>query len=343
MAKTSIQWADHSINPFRARNLETGAVGHFCVKISPGCKFCYASKMQNPYLTQLEYVAENRSKVELFLEEKALEEVIRRRKPTRYFWCDMTDALLEDYPDEWIDRCFGAMALTPQHTHMVLTKRHERLLMWSTRKFLAGDVQVHANDLRDRYKIPCAAVIQGNAMTMSLEEKLGVIDCEPWPLPNVHLGVSVEDQQHADERIPLLLKTPAAVRFLSVEPLLGLVDLTRLRPAGCSGWIDAIGRREHRGPSVFHVETGLDWVIVGGESGPGARPMDIAWVRSIRDQCRAALVPFFFKQWGEHAPVSGCAYHIAPPMQRVGKKKAGRILDGRTWDEIPEGVIRESI
>lgn len=127
MSKTSIEWADHSINPFRARNLETGKIGHFCVKVSPGCKNCYSSKLQSPYLTQLEFVASNRSKVQLFLEENALDQVLRRKTPTRYFWCDMTDMFLDDYPDAWIWKCLEVMRLTPQHTHMVLTKRADRL------------------------------------------------------------------------------------------------------------------------------------------------------------------------------------------------------------------------
>ena len=262
MAKTSIEWCDHSVNPFRARNKETGATGHWCCKISAGCKGCYASRLQ-PRFGTLPFVAENREKVELYLEERVLHEVLRRRKPTRYFWCDMTDMFLEDYPDEWIDQCFAAMALTPWHTHMILTKRAERLLRYSDFRF---DNREHAIGSWMRYYKP---------VDPGLPE---------MPLPNVRLGVSCEDQQHADERIPLLLQTPAAVRFVSAEPLLGPIDLYRYMP-----WTDI---------STPEFGTGLDLVIVGGESGPGARPMNIEWARDIVRQCREANVACFVKQMG---------------------------------------------
>jgi protein gp37 len=167
-------------------------------------------------------------------------------------------------------------------------------------------------------------------------------------LPNVWLGVSVEDQATADERIPSLLDTPAAVRFLSVEPMLGPIlfrDVPGFNRSGSAG----------------HEILNHLWVIVGGESGPGARPMHPDWARSIRDQCVTARVPFFFKQWGEWLPIDqpwkqdspknlgknerwmnlagGHGFHGENVwrMRRVGKKAAGRELDGRTWDEMPEG------
>ncbi|ETX26430.1 hypothetical protein RISW2_04375 [Roseivivax isoporae LMG 25204] len=149
-----------------------------------------------------------------------------------------------------------------------------------------------------------------------------------WPLSNVWLGVSAEDQRRADERVPHLLATPAVVRFVSAEPLLGPVGLTRW--SGLEGDGDTMG-------------FGLDWVIVGGESGPGARPMHPDWARSLRDQCTAAGVPFFFKQWGAWAPDEIGPEDIRsvefPPGHveylHVGKRAAGRKLDGRNWDEVP--------
>ena len=153
----------------------------------------------------------------------------------------------------------------------------------------------------------------------------------PWPLPNVWLGVSVEDQKRADERIPVLIDTPAAVRFLSVEPLLGPVNL-----------IQACGT--YRGKKPLK-KSALDWVIVGGESGKNARPMHPEWVRSIRNQCLNAGVPFFFKQWGEYGPRADMKIDLEhfrysemwnqDFVYKLGKKKAGRMLDGRTWDEMP--------
>jgi protein gp37 len=144
------------------------------------------------------------------------------------------------------------------------------------------------------------------------------------PLPNVWLGVSAENQQWADIRIPALLDTPAAVRFVSAEPLLGPIDM--------DNWLAMYPEDEDGVPYLGD----LDWVIVGGESGPGARPMQPAWVRSLRDQCVDADVAFLFKQWGNWAPVD--PPEVPGHMRMVGKKAAGRELDGRTWDQYPEAV-----
>lgn len=157
------------------------------------------------------------------------------------------------------------------------------------------------------------------------------------------VGTSVEDQKAADERIPKLLQVPAAVRFLSCEPLLGPVDLWGARYARPNG--GTIG-------AVTHWEGGVDWVIVGGESGPGARPMHPDWVRQLRAECQAADVPFLFKQWGEHCPAGQVVAvprehkpsqaHVFPDGRltiRVGKKAAGRLLDGREWNELPKAAV----
>jgi len=266
MNKTSIQWTDFTVNPFRFRNRETGKVGHHCVKISPGCKNCYAGKMQTgPYLSGLSYIEENKAKGEFFLDEKVLEQILRRRKPARIFWCDMTDMFLEDYPDEWIDRCFAVMALTPHLTHQVLTKRSKRMreyLSFSPSKNFPNASAMYqrvlyaANELRFKRPTLCAIPIS---------------DPVSWPLRNVHLGVSVEDQQRK-ERIEDLRNMPAALRFLSLEPLLEDLGTLDLR--------------------------GINWVIVGGESGPGARPCVLSCVRSIVAQCRGAAVKCFVKQLG---------------------------------------------
>jgi protein gp37 len=241
VAKTSIQWTDHSVNPIRARL--GNAVGHHCVKVSPGCTNCYSSQLQSRFRMP-RFEMGKRKDVEPFFDEKRLQEVLRRRIPTKWFWCDMSDLFGEWVPDEWIDRCFVTMAKTQQHIHQVLTKRPERM--------------------RDY----CEA------------RRLGL------PLPNVWLGVSCEDQQRADERIPILLQTPAAVRFISAEPLLGPIDL--VRSVNRLDWLDAASLKPG----------GLDWVIVGGESGPNARPCYVEWVRGIVEQCQAAGVPAFVKQLG---------------------------------------------
>jgi protein gp37 len=244
---------------------------------------------------------------------------LKRRKPTSYFVDSQSDLFHEALPDADIDRVFAVMARCPRHTFQILTKRADRL-----RAYFADP---------DARRAAWAA--HADAATVA---------ARGWPLPNVWLGVSVDDQPRADARIPALLATPAAVRFLSCEPLLGPVDLTRVatppRDALRPGADD--GRRLH-------------WVIAGGESGPDARPMHPDWARALRDQCAAAGVGFFLKQWGTWAPADEPATRretrwVAPDggtgpraaatpgaacMARAGKRAAGRTLDGRTWDGVP--------
>jgi hypothetical protein len=194
-----------------------------------------------------------------------------------------------------------------------------------------------------------------------------------WPLSNIWLGVTAEDQQRADERIPDLLAMPAAVRFVSIEPMLGPIDLTQIPfaypPSDLTPRVNALTAGRESGEPHW----ALDWVITGGESGPGARPMHPAWARALRDQCKAAGVPFFFKQFGEFSPHEiREGGEIVPPMPcfgsirnfyrwregafvpvdgrencvtafapgtiavRVGKKRAGRLLDGVEYSEFPE-------
>lgn len=146
--------------------------------------------------------------------------------------------------------------------------------------------------------------------------------------PHVWIGTSVENQEQADKRIPLLLDVPAPVRFLSCEPLLGPVDLVEWLSPDIS----------HPSHGILVGDSRIDWVIVGGESGPHARWMLPDWVRQVQADCEDANVPFFFKQWGEWAPPAGGKWQFEPEMVRVGKKTAGRLLDGRTWDEVPNFV-----
>lgn len=286
MAETTIQWTDHSLNPIRARRFLQAepepqyAMGHHCRKISPGCANCYASKMQSRFRMP-EYLGEGAglNGVEPFLDESKLAEVLRRKKPTKYFWCDMTDLFGEWVLNEWIDRCFATMALTPQHTHQVLTKRPERMLEYVTTR------GYHAyNDVR--------------------------LETEQWPARNIWFGVSVEDQTRADERIPLLLQTPAAVRFLSIEPLLGPISLEQyLWAAGGSTagpWQYPSGRVERAsgiGGQTISSKPAREirWTIIGGESGPHARPCHLEWVRDLVRQCQAAGTAVFVKQLGRSA------------------------------------------
>lgn len=247
----------------------------------------------------------------------------------------MSDLFHEAVPDDFIDQVFAAMALCPQHTFQVLTKRPERM-----ERRLRGD------DL-EAYVMSCWGD-EGPHL--------------PWPLPNVWLGVSIEDQGAAEERIPLLLDTPAALRWVSAEPLLGPIDLRAIEHPNYTVLADCLGGLDSRGAGWGNTARPgpvLDWVVAGGESGPNARPMHPEWVRGLRDQCLAAGVPFLFKQWGEFLPADAddCDPGIETnrlfwsdgrpwsesdgqrggvhPMARVGKKTAGRLLDGLLHDAYP--------
>jgi protein gp37 len=252
--KTKIEWTQLSSNPIYARDRETGKRGWFCTKPSTGCAHCYSEAINRRFGNGLHYAKRNESRVEFTLNDKELSAILTLKKPSTIFLCDMLDLFHENMPDAFIGRVFAVMALSPQHTFQVLTKRPARMLRW----------------VRDW-------------------------DTHQHPLTNVWCGVSVENQEAANERLPLLLQTPAAVRFLSVEPMLGPVDLSQ--------WIGGV---QHCGSEQTPL-TSRPWkplgpsdlVIVGGESGPGARPMAIDWVRSLRDQCRAAGIRFFVKQLSE--------------------------------------------
>jgi protein gp37 len=312
---TPIEWADASWTPIRARYWETQnegrgeeRIGWHCTHVSEGCRNCYAERINIRLGTGRDYAPgelyrEERKgfrngEVKLFLDEKMLTQPLRWRQSRKIFVCSMTDLFADFVPDEWIDRVFAVMALAPQHTFMVLTKRAERM-------------QYH--------------------LTHSGHENIYALACQQdetlahrwhWPLPNVWLGVSAEDQARADERIPLLLDTPAAVRFISAEPLLGPIDLTALGHDG-SGVIDAMRGEDwiHYSGDIRRVvqrRNKLDLVIAGAESGPNARACSEEWIRKLKDQCVAADICFFYKQ----AVVNG-------------RKIPTPELDGRKWVDLP--------
>ena len=314
MGETRIEWADAVWNPV------TG-----CTKVSEGCRNCYAERMANRLAGRCGYPADEPFRVTLH--ENRLDLPGSWRKPGRVFVNSMGDLFHENVPDHWIDKVFSVMSAFPRRTFMILTKRPQRAIRWFK--------HIERDDHRDGSVFHLG---QGGLIVAHRE----------WPLPNVWIGVSVEDQATADERIPLLVGIPAAVRFVSSEPLLGPVDLSDELM-----FIDGLGY-------------GIDWVIAGGETGPGARPMHPDWARSLRDKCQAAGVPFFFKGWGEWSPWyamedSGClcgrnhpdgnwcertyVWGTGPSMGefhrsvsasvRVGKNSAGRLLDGREWSEFP--------
>lgn len=261
MAQASdIEWTDATWNPVAG-----------CDPCSPGCKNCYAARMARRLeaMGQAKYAgtAERRGSVDVFtgvinLDESALPIPLKWRKPRRVFVNSMSDLFHDDVPFEFIRRVWRVMVTARQHTFQVLTKRPERM----------------AHFLEHESEVP--------AMT-GLKYGVG------WLPKNIWLGTSVEDQKRADERIPALLECPAAVRFLSCEPLLGPVDLS---DAFGTCYHDATDGDTFTGDAPYNH--GLHWVIVGGESGPKCRPCDPLWVRSVVRQCREAEVPVFVKQMG---------------------------------------------
>lgn len=342
---TGIEWADATWNV---------VIG--CDKVSPGCDNCYAirtaTRMQanpNPKISTA-YAGtaagmEWTGQVNLLDDRLALP--LTWTRPRKIFVNAQSDLFHDDVPDEFIARVFAVMVAAPQHTFQILTKRHGRMRSLLSRGTLGTE------GFPDMVEEAMAEFTHA-----SLDE---------WPLPNVWLGVSVENQQWADIRIPALLDTPAAIRWISAEPLLGPVHL---RAEWTEIELKAFGSN---GAELFPR---IDWVVVGGESGTKARPMHPQWARSLREQCTEAAVPFLFKQWGEWAPAhwhgeggathafTGGAYYDdqhqvvehfmkldhqptsierspqtpggAQGMIRPGKKAAGRELDGRTWDQYPE-------
>lgn len=307
---TGIEWTDATWNP------TTG-----CDRVSPGCDHCYAMTLA-PRLKAMgsaKYQTDGDPRTSgpgfgLAMHPSALDQPLRWQGSRRIFVNSMSDLFHDQVTDDFIARVFVVMALAPQHTFQILTKRHGRMrsLVDSLRfRILCDTIEYEAaQGLIDG--------IPADLAHRAREARRGPDGGIPprWPLPNVWLGVSVEDQRWADIRIPALLNTPAAVRFLSMEPLLGRVTFrwAKWHPWVNSGHLDGL--------------KGIDWVIVGGESGLGARPMHADWVRDLRDQSTEARVAFFFKQWGSHGA-------DGTPMP---KKDAGRQLDGRSWDEFPAGV-----
>lgn len=339
---TKIEWCDETWNPI------TG-----CDKVSAGCDHCYAETLAERFRGTSGHYFENGFDVQLRPDK--LDQPLRWKRPRRVFVNSMSDLFHDSVPDEYIAKVFAVMALAPQHTFQILTKRHARM-----HSLLSSNTFVD--------KVFAASVEFGG------EKDWSDLD---WPLPSVWLGVSAENQQWADIRIPALLDTPAAVRFVSAEPLLGPIEFGFIShmPSGCRGCSGLVSPAHEPACGVEPGKHwGIDWVIVGGESGRGARPMHPDWARSLRDQCVSAGVPFLFKQRGEwtwnkpgsfqlptrpHSdrvavmhPAGMTALTKTNPfdpferghpnwatrIERVGKKAAGRDLDGRTWDEYPQPI-----
>lgn len=352
-ARSKIEWTTSTWGPVSG-----------CTPISAGCDHCYAARHANRFAGTK--VWPNGFDVTLWPDR--LDQPLRWRAPRKVFVCSTGDLFHAEVPDDYIARVWAVMASSGAHTFQVLTKRHARMRALLNNPAFWDDVNSHWLDL--------AGTGPGR--------KQYPPDLSRRFLPNVWLGVSVESQYWADRRIPALLDTPAAIRYLSLEPLLEFVKLSRaLRkwtpPEDHPAWD---GKR-------LNVREVLHWVIVGGESGPGARPMHPDWARSVRDECLTGEIAFFFKQFGEYLPVPivddvefafgraydspgggrrspavrvpapgsstlrGAQMRLLSPGERttntvlldrdtiavrVGKQRAGRVLDGRTWDQYPDEV-----
>jgi len=302
VADTEIEWATKVWNFVRG-----------CRRVSPGCGGpngqggCYAEKQAYrfsgpgmPYegLVRLGKHGPQWTGVGRFVPEK-LAEPLRWRAPRdgsrhRIFVNSMSDLFFEEFSNEEIAAGFGVMAACPQHDFLILTKRPERAAEWF--KWIAEDSQQLPALVGA--KCPATSSLEGSACLMTAGFKIGrpigsvrAYENAPWPLPNVWLGVSVEDQKTADTRVPLLLALPAAVRFVSAEPLLGAIELEDYLSGEYAplDWGGAMA--EESGPK-------LDWVIIGGESGNGARPFDVQWARDLVNQCADAGTNYFVKQLG---------------------------------------------
>lgn len=269
---TTIEWTGATWNPV------TG-----CTKISAGCDHCYAETIARRFAGGPAFP----DGFAVTLHPDRLTAPLRRKAPTTYFVDSMGDLFHDQVPNEFLIRVFTVMAATPWHTYQILTKRPGRM-----RAFLADECRCgagHAPGIHLRSAMAWAAST-ANPDRIDGTDEHQVYDAAGWPLPNVWIGSSAENQHWADIRIPALLDTPATCRFVSAEPLLGSIDLTQAAGPGRVGL------------------AGLDWVIVGGESGPGARPVELDWIRSIRDQCVRAGLPVFVKQLGRRwATATGTA------------------------------------
>jgi len=298
MGTSTIEWTNATWNPTRG-----------CIKLSQGCKHCYAETFAERWAGIPGHPYELGFKPRLVPDK--LGDPLGWRAPKRVFVNSMSDLFLEEFPNEYIAAVFGVMAACPQHTFQVLTKRAKRMCDWFEWVRTVGSSDGHGDTPAEfcRSKaIDTLAAMQGVA-TSQIRGALNGYDTR-WPLPNVWTGVSVEDQKAADERIPELLGVPAAVRFISVEPMLGPVSLRESWLLGafdhCPDETDdeatdaCNGCAGHTGPGGDHCGavrgSRLSWVIVGSESGHGARPMAIEWARSIVDWCVAANVAVFTKQ-----------------------------------------------
>lgn len=322
MKNSKIEWTDHTFNPWEG-----------CTKVSRGCLHCYAENRNarfgggtapnwGPGKPRRRTSAENWNQP---VKWNALNfNLFFPNKITRVFCASLADWLDDEVPIEWFTDLLDLIRKTPNLDWQLLTKRPQN---WNKRMLQALTfAESKADPVGDRPQ-------KGGELIAFIVNWL-----DGKPPANMWAGTSVEDQPNADQRVPDVLKIPARVRFLSCEPLLGPVNLIEWISTPTGNFRTHKGRRQME---LIPVD-GIHWVICGGESGPGARPMNPTWARSLRDQCKAAGVQFFFKQFGEWAPLFDATVsgrYVFPDGEKVlsvGKKAAGRLLDGVEHNEFPE-------
>ena len=348
MTKSNIAWTDDTYNPI---------VG--CTKISQGCLNCYAATAANtPRLQQFEQyqnVVDHKGnwngKIEFV--PKVLDQLLKLKRPRKIFMPSMSDPFHDAVKDEWLDQIFATIALTPHLTYQLLTKRPERMLQYFTETWQGRPEQEFEgiyipasgpSSRADEVCFACEEIIDRHKLADTDKDSLWTeggslkIMQWGWPLPNLHLGVTVENQAAADERIPLLLQTPAAVRFLSVEPMLERISLDCLHWDGMTNLNCLTGKHGVNYPLQGDCNK-VDWVIVGGESGTKARFFYLEWAESMIEQCKSAQVPVFVKQIGSNAwercETPEHLKEIAPEMESFCQIKT-KSRAGSNPDEWPE-------
>jgi len=372
--KTGIAWADATINPC-----------YGCSPASPGCANCYAAKMAarmaghpNPKVSRLyEGLTDEAGKFSgrINLRPENMLQALRWRKPRRIFIGSMTDIFHPSVPDNFLDEIFGGMLACEyldnqrRHQFILLTKRPERMRAYLSQEPPTSMIRrwAKANDYvihLDNPDVLLSEAVYGHCSGKWDERGRQVGEHKDWgyanglfPLPNTILMTTIEDQPRADERMPIIAELGGKGwrTGVSVEPMLGPINLgPYFTVCPHCGWWEIYKPRwgeaycQDCGKEFDAPAKGLSWVIAGGETGPCARPMHPDWLRGLRDQCKGAGVPFFFKQWGEYAPCpAGKCTEVDPACKslnedfgsavcRVGKHAAGRLLDGVEWNEFPE-------
>lgn len=332
MGLTKIEWTDRTWNPVSG-----------CTKVSEGCKNCYAETIAKRFWGERKFT-------DVRCHEDRLEQPLHWKKPSKIFVNSMSDLFHPDVPFEFIDKVFAVIGRSQHHIYQILTKRPERMLEY----FMDNRYQ---KILSESYQLN--AKIKPEMIGSGIDNPKGWGNGLPaWGYKHLWLGVTVENQEQADKRIPILLQIPADVRFISVEPMLGPVNIADLISRSDVNELDC------RPLGSWH----LDWIICGGESGTKARPVHPHWVRSLKDECHAIGVSFFFKQWGEWKPnefspeqiitMNNCVPCLPPTemwlddngrklkepndtswlMMKVGKKRSGCLLDGKEYKQFPEVV-----